>query len=99
MNIKELEESEAMATIMRLRPYGQIKEKLLQFVSEVDEDFNRLHASSYVLQNTNPREHDFQVEALLKTVRRYFRAFEKQGLIEKTGERSYRQLQYYRRAS
>jgi len=99
MNIKELQESEAMARIMRLRTHGEIKEKLLQFISEVDEDFNRIHASSFVLQNTRPREHDFQVEALLNTVRRYFRAFEKQGLIEKTGERSYHQFQYYRRAS
>lgn len=96
MNISELEDSESMSKVISSRR-GEIKEKLLEFLDAVDEDFNRHHASSFVLENTAPREHDFQVDAVVSTVRKYFNTFESQGLIERTGKKSRYGTYFYRR--
>lgn len=98
MNISELEDSEAMSKVISSRR-GEIKEKLLEFLDAVDEDFNRHHASSFVLENTAPRHHHFQIDAVVATVRKYFNTFEHEGRIERTGKKSQYGTYYYRRTS
>jgi hypothetical protein len=96
MNISELEDSESMSKVISSRR-GEVKEKLLEFLDAVSEDFNRHHASCFVLENTAPRPHDFQVDAVVSTVRKYFNTFESQGLIERTGKKSRYGTYFYRR--
>jgi lipid A disaccharide synthetase len=96
MNISELKDSEAMSKVISSRR-GEIKEKLMEFLDAADEDFNRHHASSFVLENTAPREHDFQVDAVVATVRKYFNTFEHEGIIERTGKKSRYGTYFYRR--
>lgn len=98
MNISELEGSEYMSKVISTRR-GEIKEKLMEFLGAVDEDFNRHHASSFVLENTAPRQYDFQVDAVVATVRKYFNTFESQGLIERTGKKSRYGTYFYRRTA
>ena len=78
---------------------GEIKEKLLEFLDAVDEDFNRHHASAFVLDNTAERKHAFQVDAVVTTVRKYFNTFEHEGLIERTGNKSKYGAYFYRRTT
>ena len=88
MNIKELEDSLAMQQVIPERKQGRIKESVLKFIEAagVGEEFHRLHVAAFIIENSARSYKEFEVDALVKTVRHHFHCLEKEGVIERTGE-------------
>lgn len=97
MNLKELEKSEAMKKVMPNK--GSVLNNLLDFIEKTEEPFHRLHASAYIVQNTEKEWMDFQINTLVQTVRAHFTMLTKKGVIESTGEtdKSLKVLMYKRK--